>query len=67
MEQDENALLEYHRNSHDYFREAYIDMQKRYSKLNHKYMSLKNHAIVRSVVCGTIGLVVGWMLHGILK
>ena len=56
MEQNENALLEYHMNSHDYFRDSYIDMQKRCSRLNYELGKMKYKKLLHCTACLTVGV-----------
>jgi len=56
QEQNENRLLEYHRHSHDYFRNSYIDMQKRCSRLNYELGKMKCKKLLHCTVCLTVGV-----------
>lgn len=66
LEQNETTLLEYHRSSHEHFRDSYIDMQKRCSRLNYELDKMKYKKLLHCTACLTVGVCIGIIL-GVLE
>ncbi len=62
----ENQSLDYHSHNHYYFRDSYIDMQKRCSKLNYELGKMKYKKLLHCTACLTVGVGFGVCLGIIL-
>lgn len=60
----ENQSLDYHSYNHHYFRDNYIDMQKRCSRLNYELGKMKYKKLLHCTACLTVGVCIGIILGG---